>query len=349
MFTNSLTLEQKICQLLMIGFRGTELKDCRWLEDYLENGLLGGVILFEKDFATNSIRNIQNPEQLKKLTKDLSAASKIPLFIAIDQEGGRVSRLNSRNGFEDYPSHAELGQINDEKTAKIVFSKIAEALHNLGINVNFAPVVDLAINPENKVVVQNNRCFSADPMEVAKFARNFVVAHKEFNVISVAKHFPGHGSSQQDSHFDWTDVTNTWRALELKPYEILNRDAILNGVMVGHIYNKNFDPNFPASLSHIWIEEILRKQIGFGGLVFTDDLQLKSISNNFSFEEAVELALLAGNDILLFANQIDYSEDLPQKFIKIVLELIKNNKISIERINNSFERIMYYKNQIMLN
>jgi len=346
---NHLTLEQKICQMLMVGFRGTDLKDIHWLKNYLENGLIGGVILFETDRETNTIRNIQSSEQLKKLTGDLSAASKVPLFIAIDQEGGKVSRLNSRNGFEDFPSHAELGQTNDEKTAKIVFLKIAEALHNMGINVNFAPVVDLAINSDNKVVVQNNRCFSANPMEVAKFAQYFIEAHNKFNVLSVAKHFPGHGSSQQDSHFDWTNVSNTWKSLELKPYEILNGAGTLPGVMVGHIYNKNFDPNFPASLSHIWVEEILRKQIGFEGLVFTDDLQMKSISNNFTLEETTELALIAGNDILLFANQINYIENLPEKFIQIVLDLLNRNKIKLERIYRSFERIMNFKQQIMLN
>ncbi len=349
MWQRDFTIEQKISQMLMIGFRGLTLVNSQWLVEYLQRGLIGGVILFEKDLETQGTRNIESPEQLKKLIEQLQSLSPFPLFIAIDQEGGRVSRLNSKNGFKDYLSHYEIASKEDESFANEIFTKIAETLYKVGINVNFAPVVDLIINPDNQVVVQNNRCFSSDPSIAAKFAKIFITKHLDFNILSVAKHFPGHGSSHQDSHFQWTDVSSSWKTIELKPYEILSEEGILKAVMVGHIFNKHYDPNFPASLSHLWIEQILRRQFGFNGLVFTDDLQMKSISDYFTFEETIELSLLAGNDILLFANQIDFSADIPQKFVKTTIGLLDKNKISIERINKSFERIMNFKNQFMLN
>lgn len=346
MWHKDLAIEQKIGQMLMIGFRGLTLENSHWLVELLRKGLIGGVILFEKDLQTQGTRNIESPEQLRKLTEQLKSQSPFPLFIAIDQEGGKVSRLNSKNGFVDFPSHFEIANKEDESFANEIFSQIAEVLYNSGINVNFAPVVDLMINPNNSVVVQNNRCFSSDPFLTAKFAKIFISKHNDYKILAVAKHFPGHGSSHQDSHSQWTDVSNTWKSIELKPYEILSEKKILKAVIVGHIFNKHYDPNFPASLSHLWIEQILRRQYGFNGFVFTDDLQMKSISDNFTFEETVELSLLAGSDILLFANQIDFSEDIPQKFIKTTIKLLENNKISLERINKSFGRIMNFKTDL---
>ncbi|ROL57835.1 glycoside hydrolase family 3 protein [Bacteroidetes/Chlorobi group bacterium Naka2016] len=346
---NELSLEEKICQMLVVGFRGLKIEDVPWLSNSLTKGHLGGVILFEKDYQTGEKRNISEPTQLQTLIAQLKRNSKFPLFIAIDQEGGAVARLNSSNGFEDFPSANEIANKNDISFAEETYSKLSNLLSQLGFNVNFAPVLDLCINPENTVIVQKKRCFSKEPEKVVRFSKIFIQNHLRRNVLPVAKHFPGHGSSYADTHKQWVDVTNLWTTTELKPYELLRNQDSLPAVMVGHLFNKHIDPIYPATLSHIWIEEILRKQIGFDGLVFTDDLQMKAIADNFTLEEIVQLGFNAGVDIFLFANQIENDEQIISKFDQIVKELIYQNRISLDRINKSVERIINFKNKFMLN
>ncbi|MGB9771140.1 MAG: glycoside hydrolase family 3 N-terminal domain-containing protein [Candidatus Kapaibacteriota bacterium] len=346
---HELNLDEKIAQMIIVGFRGLVLEDEGWLSDFLSQGRLGGVILFEKDFQTAKERNIANRTQLVNLINQIKNISRYFPFIAIDQEGGSVSRLNSSNGFEDFPSAEMIAEKGDISYAKTIYSELARNLSLVGCNVNFAPVVDLCLNPDNGVIVKKKRCYSSDPEVVVSFAEIFIQSLLEKNVLPVAKHFPGHGSALGDTHTSWVDVTYFWKSIELKPYEILNTKGLLDAVMVGHLFNKNIDPLYPASLSHIWIEEVLRKQIGFKGLVFTDDLQMRAIADNFSFEEVVEIGLNAGVDVFVFANQIEYEEQLPLEFIKIAKKLIQTRKISEERIDKSVERIIYYKNKFMLN
>lgn len=342
----NISFEQKVGQMIMVGFAGLELEPNHFLIPALREGLIGGLIFFDKDIRTNQTRNIENPNQVESLIHQILSISHFPLFLAVDEEGGRVARLSSKNGFPDFPSHSEIGSINDVSYTRDVASQIASLLEETGFNTNFAPVIDVAINPQNAVIVQKGRSFAGTPEIVVEHSSIFVEEHIRRGVLPVAKHFPGHGSSEMDSHLGWTDVTRMWQPLELKPYELLQAKALLPSVMVAHIYNSAFDSNFPASLSHIWIEEVLRKGIGFSGLVFSDDLQMKAISDNFTFEESIEFAINAGVDVLLFANQLDFDPGLHNKILQTILQLIKSNKISIQRIEESFLRIKSIKQKI---
>lgn len=347
----NISFEQKIGQMIMVGFSGSELEPNHFLIPALREGLIGGLIFFDRDLRTNRTRNIENPNQIKSLIRQILAVSRFPLFLAVDEEGGKVARLSSKNGFLDFPSHSEIGLINKDWHTRNVASQIASLLEETGFNTNFAPVADIAINPQNTVIVQKGRSFSDIPDVVAEHSSIFIEEHIRRDILPVAKHFPGHGSSAMDSHLSWTDVTKTWKPVELKPYELLQAKSLLPSVMVAHIYNSAFDSNFPASLSHIWIEEILRKEIGFSGLAFSDDLQMKAISDNFTFEESIEFAINAGIDVLVFANQLDFDDNLHNKILQTILKLIKSNKISIQRVEESFLRIKSIKHKMfnMLN
>ncbi len=349
MILDELTLDEKIGQKIILGFRGLSLVEAYDLHNYLQSGMIGGIVLFDKDLETGEKRNISDPLQTVRLISDLKDNSKYPILVAIDQEGGKVARLNSSNGFEEFPSAMEVALKEDFEYAQICFKKIAEVLKYVGINVNFAPVVDLSINSNNTVVVGKGRCFGSEPKQVATYAKMFINAHLELGILPVAKHFPGHGSSFDDSHYGWVDISNTWITKELKPYELLNNAGRLPAVMVGHLYNKHIDPNFPASISHIWVEEILRKQIGFDGLVISDDLQMKAICDYFTLEEVVEHAFKSGIDILVFANQSNYEIDIPKKVIEIAKNLLFNGKLSIVELDKSVQRILKIKNEFMLN
>lgn len=342
----NISFEQKIGQMIMVGFPGLELGPNHFLIPALRNGLIGGLIFFDKDIRTNQARNIENPNQVESLIYQISSISRFPLFLAIDEEGGKVARLSSRNGFLDFPSHSEIGRINDVSYTRNVASQIVSLLKETGFNTNFAPVVDLAINPNNTVIVQKERSFSEISETVVEHSAIFIEEHIQKHILPVAKHFPGHGSSEMDSHLGWTDVTRTWKPIELKPYELLRAKSLLPSVMVAHIYNSAFDSNFPASLSHIWIEEVLRKEIGFSGVVFSDDLQMKAIRDNFTLEESIEFAIDAGVDVLLFANQLDFDSGLHDKVLQIILQLVKSNKISVQRIEESFLRIKSVKQKM---
>lgn len=339
-------LKLRIGQMLMFGFRGTEVKKNSKIVKAIENLGLGGVILFDFDVPSKSFpRNILNHEQTKKLIFDLQSYSKIPLFVAVDAEGGKINRLKPEYGFLDVPSHRELGIKNDPEFTKSMALKLAQQLKDLGFNLNFAPVVDLNLNPKNPIIGKLGRSFSSDPEKVSLQAEAFIKSQDQHNIISVVKHFPGHGSSFQDSHLGMVDVTNTYQEKELIPYKKLEAKGLLKIVIVGHIFNEKIDKNYPATLSSKFLNDILRKEIGFDGLIFSDDLQMGAIVKHFGIEDSTIRAINAGIDVLLFSNNTPsgYDEELPFKIHEIIFQAVKDGKIPPKRIIQASNRIFEIK------
>ncbi|MBE9562957.1 MAG: glycoside hydrolase family 3 protein, partial [Proteobacteria bacterium] len=214
-----ISLEEKIGQMLIVGFRGLSVNNRSPIIRDIKRYNLGGVILFDYDIVLKSHRrNIKSTRQVKSLVNKLQSVAKTPLFVAIDQEGGKIRRLKKKHGFPNTLSAQVLGTKNNlnltYKNAKI----IASNLKKLGINFNFAPVVDLNIN-NSPVIGGLKRSFSSYPEVVTNHASTFIKAHSAYGIINAIKHFPGHGSSTTDSHYGITDVTNTWQSVELEPYK----------------------------------------------------------------------------------------------------------------------------------
>ena len=220
------------------------------------------------------------------------------------------------------------------KNAEIIASTLKEA----GINLNFAPVVDLNINPTNPVIGSLKRSFSADPTIVINHASKFIEAHKSHKIINVIKHFPGHGSSTDDSHLLITDVTDTWKNIEIKPYVQLIDSGMVDAIMTAHVFNRNFDPMFPATLSKIIINDWLRKGLKFNGVIISDDMQMQSILSVYSFDIAIQKAIEAGVDIILTCNNSQHDKGVVERMINIIKTLV-----SEDRINESYNRIMRLK------
>ena len=240
------TLDQKIGQMLMVGFRGTEVDRNHFIIKEIRNQNLGGVILYDHD-VTHKLRkrNISSPAQLKTLISSLQQASKTPLLVAIDQEGGSVARLKERDGFPATLSHSSLGRQDDPQTTEKQAAGIAETLADLGININMAPVVDLCVNPDNPVIAKRERCFSSDPEKVTAHALTYIKAHHQHGVLTTLKHFPGHGSSRSDSHLGFTDVSDTWSEKELIPYTRIIAGGQADAVMTAHVFNARLDDRYP--------------------------------------------------------------------------------------------------------
>lgn len=338
-------LEKQIGQMIMVGFRGTEVTEDSGIVKAIEDIGIGGVVLFDFDIPSNSFpRNIISPEQTKGLIYYLQSYSSIPLFIAVDVEGGRVNRLKPEYGFSEILSAQELGKKDYESTEKEAL-KISQELKELGFNMNFAPVVDVNINPENPIIGGLGRSFSSDSQEVFLHAKAFIKAHRKNNIIPVVKHFPGHGSSLKDSHLGMVDVTETYKEEEIIPYKKLQEDGALEAVMTAHIFNRNVDEEYPATLSSIFLKDILRKELGFQGIIISDDMQMKAIVDSYGFEESIIRAINSGCDILLFSNnsQTGYDDDLPYKVHQVIYEAVKDGRISKERINESYDRVISLK------
>lgn len=333
---NNIDLEKKIGQMIMIGIDGTELDSMNYLKDYVREGKIGGILFLGY--------NIKNKTQIKKLIKDIKSLNpEFPLFFAIDQEGGIIQRLNIKNGFSLYPSHQSMAQNYTTEQAYEIYYDLAKEISNIGFNVNFGPVIDLDINPECPVIGKLERSFSSDPKVVTNYATTFINAHNDNNIISVVKHFPGHGSSAADSHKGFTDVSSTWDPIELKPYSNLIDAKLKFAVMTSHIYNKNTDTVYPASLSKNHID-ILKNDLGYKGLIFTDDLQMKAISDLYTFEEYILQSVNAGNDILLFSGFNYDNKAIPDKVIETILKFLEEKKIKNQTINESFIKIINAKN-----
>lgn len=336
------SLDIKIGQMLLIGFPKAEV-DPLVLEE-IRRGKVGSIIIFEKNIpAKNSFVG------LKKITWSYQRAASIPLFICIDQEGGRVNRLKDKYGFPRSITAEAMGKARSLDSVRFYSEATAATLAGLGINVNFAPVVDLASNPANPIIARYGRAFSANEDSVSLLAKEFIKGHRKFNVFTSLKHFPGHGSSKDDTHLGIADVTNTWERRELKPYEDLIRAGYADAVMTSHIVNKKLDPKGnPGTLSQQIMGGILRKQLGFSGVVFTDDMQMHAIAKHYGLEDAIRMAILAGVDIMTFSNNISGSDERTvDKVHSIIRGMVKKGIITEARIDESFDRIMKLKKELI--
>jgi beta-N-acetylhexosaminidase len=341
------SLEQKIGQMLMVGFHGTSAKPgsqiCKDIKEYN----LGAVILFDFNPVDKSKpKNISNKAQVAGLTKELQACSRDgKLLIAVDQEGGRVQRLKSRYGFYGkFPKASDVVKSGTSQMKK-TYEKMAKELKSVGINYDLAPVVDLDINPKNHVIHGLGRSFGKDPKTVTKYASIFIDAMHHYGVLTALKHFPGHGSSVGDTHKGFVDVTNLWKRVELEPYRLLNHKA--DTVMVAHVFNKKLDAKYPATLSKKTVNGLLRKKLGFNGVVITDDLQMGAISKKYGLKTPLQLAINAGDDILLFGNQLDPRKVVSTKrLVETIKELVKEGKVSTDRIDRSYARIGRLKKKL---
>lgn len=343
----SLSLEQKIGQLFLIGFRGSDVSENSEIYNDFKNNYIGGVILFDKDMIYNKpVNNIENPEQVRNLVSTLKSYSDLPLFVSIDQEGGNVNRLKSDYGFPESKSHGELGKADDIKITETAARSIAETLKGLGINLNFAPVVDLAVNEEGPIA-KRGRSFGKSSALVSKHAIAYSRVHRENEILTCAKHFPGHGSSTADSHLGFVDVTETWSEEELVPYkELISRD-LCPMIMSAHVMNKKLDPDFPSTLSFKVLNNILRDNMAYKGVIISDDMQMRAISEHYGLKEALRLGLDAGIDIFCLGNNLLLEEIRGAKLVNTVKELVDEGTITEERINASLERIFTLKEKLI--
>jgi beta-N-acetylhexosaminidase len=342
-------LDVKIGQMILAGFRDDKLKHQNPIVDDLRKRFLGGVVLFDFDVALWKYkRNIKSPRQLEELDADLHDTTPVPpLLISIDQEGGKINRLKPAYGFPPSYSQQYLGTLNDLAFTHQCAETAAQTLKDMDINLNLAPVVDLNINPTNPIIGKYERSFSADPAVVTAHALEVIKAHHEKGILTTLKHFPGHGSSTGDSHLGFVDVTDTWSAVELEPFRNIIQAGMCDVVMTAHIFNANLDPLYPATLSPATVTGILREQLGWDGVVMTDDMGMGAITEEFGFETALRLAIEAGVDILAYANNSSvFDETIPTRAFAEIKRLVETGAIPESRIDRSYRRIMALKSQL---
>lgn len=323
---NNLSLEEKIGQMCMVGINSENI-DC--LYELIKNNKIGGVILYKKNYSSY--------EELIKVVKNLKEANKgnkIPLFISIDQEGGRVNRMpkelvNVKNVYD-------LSSLNDTKLIRRSADITSKMLVESGINMNFAPVLDIYNGSDSNVLYK--RCFASDASLVSKYGVYYMKQMQRNKLIPVIKHFPGHGSSTRDSHFFVPNIKNSDEILSKHILPFSN--AIENGcdaIMVGHLVIKNLTDGLPASISKKFIKEYLRERYNYDGIVITDDIKMGSVSLFYRFG-AFEKAFSSGSDIVLFKyNNGD------EKVIDKIVNKVNKGVIDINDINKSVDRILKMK------
>ena len=333
-------------QLFLVGFAGLSVDAGHpVVEDITRHGL-GGVILFDR--ALNGERqNIESPAQLSALTATLQRHARTPLLIAVDQEGGRVCRLKEEDGFPPSPPAKLLGDGGDPGRTRRYAEQMAASLAGCGINMNMAPVVDLDLNPANPIIGRFQRSFGSEAGLVANHAAAFIAAYHQHGIACCLKHFPGHGSAAGDSHLGFVDNTGQWRPEELGPYQKLIADGFADSVMTAHVVNRQLDTSgLPATLSAPVISGLLRDRLGFPGVIMSDDLQMRAISDRWSYAEAVQKALFAGVDLIIVCNVLAREEDAVGRGIRAVEEMLAAGRISERRVRDSLQRIAILKQKI---
>lgn len=327
----SMTLDEKIGQLVISGFKGDTVSE--ELKELIEKYHIGGVILFSA--------NIKDSNQLIELTNSIkdtnSISGSIPIFISVDQEGGRVSRLPK--DIEKFPSAANIGMSGNENYNYKVGNTLGQVIKSFGFNLDFAPVLDVASNPKNKVI--GDRAFGDNEDLVCRMGLQFMNGLKDSNIISVVKHFPGHGDTKEDSHYEIPYLNHDRErldAIEFMPFKKAIESGA-DGIMVSHIVLKKIDDKSPATMSKTVVTGILRKEFSYDGVVFTDDINMGAIAKNYLLRDAVIRTIDAGVDVIVSSKGVEDTKLI----IEIIKDAIKKGGISEERINESLNRILKLK------
>lgn len=224
---------------------------------------------------------------------------------------------------------------------------MAQELKSVGINFNLAPVIDLAINSRNRVIYKLGRSFGSDPRKVVHYTNLFLDAMHSYNILTSLKHFPGHGSSLGDTHRGFVDVTKSWKEIELAPYKILSQEWKMDTVMVAHVFNGRIDSRYPATLSKKTVKGLLRDKIGFKGVIITDDLQMGAITKHFSLRDVLKLSINAGDNLLLFGNQLSPKRMVSvEHLINTIKSLIDSGEVDIDLIEDSSLKVDDLKSRI---
>ncbi|WP_438432174.1 beta-N-acetylhexosaminidase [Gorillibacterium sp. sgz500922] len=298
----------------------------------IEERHVGGIIFFKP--------NLQNSSQMLSLSNQLKKANRdnpLPLWLSLDEEGGRVNRLPDE--FAKLPTNLKIGKANSTAFSKQIGGKIGEVLHGFGYNLNFAPVLDVNSNPDNPVI--GDRSFSSSPSRVGTLGVATLQGLAEQQVIPVVKHFPGHGDTSVDSHIG-LPVVNYGRdrldQIELVPFKKAVQ-AGADAVMVAHILLPKFDDTYPASFSKAIIGGMLRKDLGFQGVVFTDDMTMGAVAEHYDLGDAAVRSILAGGDVVL----VCHDDAKEQAVLDALTQAVKDGRITAERLNESVERIARLK------
>ena len=322
----SMSQTEKLGQMVMIGIQGTKVDDDSL---YMLNQYhMGGVILFD--------RNMENPEQVKQLTSDLQAQSneKVPLFIGIDEEGGDVVRMAEK--LTPPPSQKEIGATGDIEQAKTWAIKTAKSLKDMGINVNFAPVADVGSN--------DKRSYSTDTNTVIDFVRAATKGYQQENIIYSLKHFPGIGKGRVDSHVDSSSIDVAKEVLmaeDILPFKTIIDENEPNDyfILVSHLKYPALDEEYPASLSSKIMTDLLRNELGYKGIIITDDMEMGAVANHNDFRSIGVNAVKAGADIVLVCHEYEHQQEV---YLGL-LDAVNSGEISQERIDESVKRIIKVK------
>jgi len=255
--------------------------------------------------------------------------------------------LKSKYGFYGkFPKAKDVIGLSDA-TVKQHYENMGAELMSVGINYNLAPDVDLAINKKNHVIYQLGRSFGADPKQVVHYASIFMNAMHDNGVLTSLKHFPGHGSSLGDTHKGFVDVTKLWKPIELEPYRLLAQSQTIDTVMVAHVFNKKLDARYPATLSEKTVNGKLRGEFGFNGVVITDDLQMGAINKKYGLRNTLKLAINAGDDILLFGNQLSVKSMVKTStLVNTIKKLLKSGEVKLVDIEASNQRVATLKSKL---
>lgn len=322
----SMSQTEKLGQMVMIGIQGTKVDDDSLY--MLHQFHMGGVILFD--------RNMKSPEQVKQLTSDLQAQSneKVPLFIGIDEEGGDVVRMAEK--LTPPPSQKEIGATGDIEQAKTWAIKTAKSLKEMGINVNFAPVADVGSN--------DKRSYSTDTNTVIDFVRAATKGYQQENIIYSLKHFPGIGKGRVDSHVDSSSIDVTKEILmaeDIIPFKTIIDENDPNDyfILVSHLKYPALDEEYPASLSSKIMTDLLRNELGYKGIIITDDMEMGAVANHNDFRSIGVNAVKAGADIVLVCHEYEHQQEV---YLGL-LDAVNSGEISQERIDESVKRIIKVK------
>lgn len=324
-------VKHMVGQLFLVGFDGlsvpAEFK--KLIQDYN----LGGTIYFK--------RNIDGPAQMAELSNEIQFSCRgkeaPPLFISIDHEGGTVVRVSKP--FTKFPDNSYLGEMGSPKVGFAFGAVLGKELKAVGININYAPVVDVNTNDDSPII--KNRAFSSDAEICARLGSAVSRGIQKSGVISVAKHFPGHGDTAEDSHLSLPRVKKTLEeleAIEFIPFRRSIRSRV-EGIMTAHILNESLDPDYPATMSHKTITGILREKLRFSRLVFTDDMEMKAIADNYGSDEAAILSVLAGCDVLIYRGDMA----IHVSAMEAVIKAVESKRIPMKTLEDAYNRVQNSK------